>query len=65
MKANAALKMQGSTTQAQRPGSRDATVATATLTPVSLQRMVGCGRRLFQRSSNRSTGILRKSSIVN
>ena len=29
-----------STTQAQRPGARDATIATATLSPGSLQRMV-------------------------
>src|SRR5882724_10666627 len=29
------------TTQAQRPGARDATTATATLAPGSLQRMVG------------------------
>src|SRR5205823_590200 len=30
----------GLTTQAQRPGARDATIATATLMPGSLQRMV-------------------------
>ncbi len=32
----------GLTTQAQRPGARDATIATATLPPGSLQRMVRC-----------------------
>jgi hypothetical protein len=32
--------LSGLTTQAQRPGARDATIATATLPPGSLQRMV-------------------------
>jgi hypothetical protein len=36
--------MPGPTTQAQRPGARDATIATATLSPGSLQRMVELSR---------------------
>src|ERR1043166_2980083 len=39
------------TTQAQRPGARDATFATATLPPGSLQRMVSDGFILHHQNS--------------
>ena len=38
--ANFSTRRHGLTTQAQRPGARDATIATAMLPPGSLQRMV-------------------------
>jgi hypothetical protein len=46
-------------TQAQRPGARDATIATATLSPGSLQRMVRprCHRKILRCQNLKMGGI--------